>query len=408
MKKILLLVITLLPLAALGGDYPKNYEEIATDRTQSDAGRLHQLFDLDWERDLHESPEFATAIGYPGLDDRWTDESREAIEKRKAEMQWPLAVITTIGRAKLPKGDQLNYDLFRRNLELEIDGTKFPSELLALSQLDGVQQSVAQVLAKMRTDSVNAYENRLTRLRAVPGLIEQNIALLKRGLAQGITPSKITLREVPQQILNVIPDDPMQSALLRSFMEFPEHIPRVEQERLRATAVQIYQKRIVSAYKKLHDFLTREYLPGARTSIGFSSLPNGTRWYAFAVRRHTTTSMTPKEIHELGLREVTRIRGEMDKVIAEAKFKGGFEDFIKFLRTDPQFFYTTSEALLAGYRDIAKRIDPELLRLFGKLPRLPYGVKAVPAYAEKPSPPRITKKARRRQGAPAGFSLRKL
>lgn len=96
--------------------------------------------------------------------------------------------------------------------------------------------------------------------------------------------------------------------------------------------------------------------------------------------------MTPKEIHELGLREVTRIRGEMDKVIAEAKFKGGFEDFIKFLRTDPQFFYTTSEALLAGYRDIAKRIDPELLRLFGKLPRLPYGVKAVPAYAEKSQP----------------------
>src|SRR4029078_10714850 len=118
-------------------------------------------------------------------------------------------------------------------------------------------------------------------------------------------------------------------------------------------------------------------------SIALSDLPNGKAWYAFNVRTRTTTSMTPEQIHQLGLSEVKSIRAEMDKVIAQTGFKGSFADFSKFLRTDPRFFYQSKDDLLRGYRDIAKRIDPELIRLFGKLPRLPYGVKAIPSFAEK-------------------------
>lgn len=386
MKKILLPLLTIPLLVALADDYETQYRDLATNQAMSDSDRLHRLFEIDWDRGLHESPEFATSVGYPGLDDRWTDVSEAAIEKRKAENRWPLSVINVIDRAKLLERDQLNYDLFKRDLELDIEGDQFPGELLAISQLGGVQQGVAQVIDQMQKGSVKNYEDMLSRLRAVPKLVDQNIELLKRGIAKGVTQPKVTLRDVPQQILNLIPDDPLKSALLRPFTEFPESIPAPERERLRTAAIGIYRKQLVPAYRKLHGFVVEKYLPAARESVAFSALPDGAKWYAFGVRQHTTTNLTPQEIHEIGQREVKRIRGEMDRVISEAKFEGSFEEFSNLLRSDPQFLYKNPEELLAGFRDIAKRIDPELARLFGKLPRLTYGVKAIPAYAEESAP----------------------
>ena len=404
MKKFISLLLLVPALMASAADnYQKKYEDLAADKTLSDTDRLHKLFDLDWDRGIHESPEFATSVGYPGLDGLWTDMSQAAIDGRKAELQWPLSVIKAIDRAKLSKADQLNYDIFRRDVEMGIEGNKFPGELLAISQLGGVQQSVAQTIDQMPKKSVESYENILSRLRATPQLVDQNIALLKRGLAQGITAPKITLRAVPIQILDVIPEEPMQSAMLKPFTEFPENIPAADRERFRAEAVKIYKEQLVPSYNKLYDFVTKEYLPGARKTIGVKDLPNGEAWYAYDARTSTTTNMTPQEIHELGLSEVKRIRAEMDKVIADVKFQGSFDDFTKFLRTDPQFYYTKPEDLLAGYRDIAKRIDPELPRFFGKLPRLTYGVRAVPAYAEKSAPTAYYQGGSTKAGRPGWF-----
>jgi uncharacterized protein (DUF885 family) len=140
---------------------------------------------------------------------------------------------------------------------------------------------------------------------------------------------------------------------------------------------------VLPAWRQLHRFITERYVPGARESIGLSAVPDGEAWYAFAVRQQTTTDMTATDIHALGLREVERIRRAMDSVITQTGFTGGFGDFIQFLRTDPRFFFTDTASLLREYRDIAKRIDPGLIRLFGRLPRMPYGVIAVPAYAER-------------------------
>jgi len=140
---------------------------------------------------------------------------------------------------------------------------------------------------------------------------------------------------------------------------------------------------VIPAFAKLHDFVAKTYVPGARETIAMSDLPAGKAWYAFNVRTTTTTSLAAHEIHEIGLAEVKRIRKEMEAVIRETGFKGSFGEFSKFLRSDPQFYYRDAESILRGYRDIAKRVDPELARLFGKLPRLPYGVKPVPSFAEK-------------------------
>ena len=349
----------------------------------NDPQRLKDLLKLEWAHRMEDSPEFATEAGYPGLNDRWTDQSLEAIERRKRELQAPMKVIQSIDRAKLTADDQLNYDLFKRDKEDAIQGTRFHDEFFPVTQLDGIHQDTAKTIDEAPHSTVKDYQNIIARLNSLPALIDQTITLLGKGLEAGITPPKITLREVPQQIKSQMVEDPDQNAFFKPFKEFPLEISETDRAKLKSDATKALKERVIPAFAKLNDYVARTYIPGCRESIAMSDLPNGKEWYAFRARTSTTTSMTPQQIHELGLAEVKRIRQEMDKVIAQTGFKGNFEDFCKFLRTDPRFYYTDADSLLRGYRDICKRADPELAHLFGKLPRLPYGVKAVPAFSQK-------------------------
>lgn len=345
--------------------------------------RLHRLFDASWKYALEEYPELATYVGERGHNHRWTDLSLEAIARRKAELEIPARVLETIDRARLSPADQDHHDLFARATEEGLEGRLFPSELMPVSQMQGVQQSVAQMLTMMPASTVRDFADLIARLAAVPTLVDQTIVLLQEGASRGITPPRVTLRDVPQQILNQVTDDPLAAPTLRPFQRLPETIPETERSRLRVRASSVYQEAVAPAYRRLHAYFVNEYLPRTRETIALSALPDGEAWYAFSVRQSTTTRLTPREIHEIGLREVARIRAEMDRVMAGTGFTGGFAAFMDFLRTDPRFFFERADDLLASYRDIAKRADPELARLFGRLPRLPYGVIAVPAYAEK-------------------------
>jgi uncharacterized protein (DUF885 family) len=360
------------------------YAELGANARNLSAGaRLHELFRLNWEYRMTEFPEFATYVGYPGQNARWTDNTLQAIERRKRDLAEPLAVVKAILRDRLAPPDRLNYDLFRRGLEEQIEGARFKDEYLAVTQLDGVQQDVGQLLSLMPTTSVQDYETILARLNGVPALVEQTIALLGKGLETGITPPRVTLRDVPDQIRGLTPEDPLASPLLRPFTQFPQTIPASERERLTRAARDAYTQRVAPAYRKLYDYFVGTYLPKTRESIGMSTLPDGAAWYAYRARRFTTTTLTPQQIHELGMREVKRIRTQMDSVIASTRFQGSFADFARFLRTDPQFFYDDSAGLVRAYRDIVKRADPGLIKLFGKLPRLPYGVTTIPSYTAK-------------------------
>jgi len=215
-------------------------------------------------------------------------------------------------------------------------------------------------------------------------VVDQMIVLMKKGLGLGLTPPRITLREVAGQIEAQITDDPTQSPVFVAAVgDLPSSIPREEQERLRARAKTVVAEAVVPSIRKLHRFWVEEYYPKTREEIGVSALPDGAAWYDYNVKVRTTTDLTAEEIHQIGLREVTRIRAEMEKVKEEAGFEGSLSEFFEFLRTDPQFFFTEPEDLLAAYRDIAKRVDPELVKLFGRLPRLPYGVTPVPKETEK-------------------------
>ncbi len=349
----------------------------------SDSVRLHQLFAQEWEYTMREYPEYATAVGYPGQNARWTDHSLEAIARRKRELHTPLNALRAIDRARLSPTDQLNYDLFRRNYMDALEESRFPGEFMPITQMGGVQQDVPSTIAQMPAGSVREYDDIIARLRAVPVLVNQTMVLLERGLAQGLTPPRIALRDVPAQAQNLVVDDPMTSPLLKAFTRFPASVPEAEQQRLRAAAVVAYRDSVAPAFRRLSAYLRDKYVPGARVTTGLRDLPNGMAWYQVRARASTTTDLTPAQIHATGLAEVKRIRGQMDSVIAASGFKGSFAEFVQFLRTDPRFYWTTPEDLIRGSRELMKRIDPELTRLFGTLPRLTYGVSPIPSYAER-------------------------
>jgi uncharacterized protein (DUF885 family) len=347
-------------------------------RQGDDPARLHELLKLDWEHTMQENPEFATAVGYPGLNDRWSDLSLEAIAQGKRQAIAPLNAIQSIDRSRLNESDQLNYDLFKYNSEQAVEGTRFKDEYLPVTQMDGLQQNIARLLAMAPHARLKDYQDILARLNAIPLLLDQTVVLLKQGLEAKITPPRITLRDVPAQVQQLMVADAQKSPLLTAFVDFPGEIASNDRDRLKQEAESVLKEKAVPAFSRLYDFLVKDYLPKARETIALRDLPDGKEWYQFKVRANTTTSLTIEQIHQLGLSEVKRIRSEMDTLIASTGFKGSFSDFSKFLRTDPRFFYPDADSLLRGYRDIAKRADPELARLFGKLPRLPYGVKAVP------------------------------
>ncbi|HEV2018007.1 MAG TPA: DUF885 domain-containing protein [Gemmatimonadaceae bacterium] len=361
-------------------DYSQRFALLATAGELSDSAKLHRLFDLDWEYTNIVYPENATYVGYPGQNDRWTDLSVAAIQRRRADFASELKVLAAIGRTRLTPADQLSYDIFKRGVVEFIEGTRFPGDLLQISQLGGPQTS-ASTIGSMPAETVKDYTDIIARLRALPTVVDQTIALLDSGVKLGVTPPRITLRDVPAQVKDLIPEDPLKSALLTPFTSFPVGIAESDRARLRADAVRAYNERDRPAFQRLQAYLTNTYLPRSRETIGMNALPDGAAWYAYNVKVQTTTTRTPGEIHALGLSEVKRIRAQMDSLIRSTEFAGDFGAFTHMLRTDPRFFYTDSASLVRAYRDITKRIDPELPKLFGRLPRLPYGVSTIPSYS---------------------------
>jgi uncharacterized protein (DUF885 family) len=344
--------------------------------------RLRLLFDRAWDDKLRLHPEFATYIGFPGQNDRWSDLSPAGLEHLRAVTNEELNALKAIDRSRLTPPEQVEVDLFRRRLEGQIEGFRFPAEQLSLTEY-GIQQTVPNALAAAPASTLQDYEDLLARLSALPELVDQTIALLEKGLASGVTSPKVLIQGAPDQVRALVTDEPSKSPLLARFQRISDDVPQEDQARLRQAALNAYQTKAAPAFRKLLSFLTETYIPHARDSIGFGALPNGAEWYAFLVRGATTTDLTPRQVHEIGLAEVKRIRAEMDGIIdgiiAGTGFQGSFADFVRFLHTDPRFFYTQEADLVEGYRAIAGRADLKVPALFGTVPRLAYRVVPIPA-----------------------------
>jgi prolyl oligopeptidase len=188
------------------------------------------------------------------------------------------------------------------------------------------------------------------------------------------------MKRLPDQIKKQIVADPEQSLYFKPLKKFPDSIEPGERERLQAAAREAIANQVVPAYRRFAEFFEATYYPACYDEVGAWQMPRGREFYALRARQFTTTKLTPDEIHELGLKEVKRIRGEMEKVIAQVKFKGTFPQFLAHLREDPQFYYQSPDELMSGYLALCKRIDPQLTRLFRKLPRIPYGLEPIPQH----------------------------
>lgn len=354
------------------------------------ADLLRTQLDDDWKYWMTEYPEVATSFGYPGQNARWTDYRPAAVDARATYLRESAGRLSAIDRASLDANDRLNYDLYRDLLDTAVAGLEFHNDALPIrgviphnlfmpiNQLEGIAQDIPHILRLMPTATREDYENILSRLQGVRPLVDQTIVLMERGLAAGLTPPKITMRDVPAQVEAQLVGDPLKSPMLEPFTKWPASIPDKDRADLTARATAAYRGGVVPALTTLRDFFVSRYIPACREMIAAGALPNGAAMYAYNVKWHVTTDDTPQQIHEIGLAEVKRIRAEMDQVAASTGFKGSTDDFKRYLRTNPKFFYRDAPSLLTAYRDIAKRAEPELAHLFGRLPQTPYGVEPVP------------------------------
>lgn len=345
---------------------------------QSDATKnLSALFDAEWQWSLENSPTFASYLGDKRYNDRWTDASIEAINRRNQHRADVLARLKQIDRAQLSDKDKLNFDLFQKDIESELERFETRLYLLPINQRGGIQ--TADELAEfLQFQTVKDYEDWIARLNAFPALMEQNLALMREGKTNGVLWSRQVLSRVPAQIDKQIVETAEQSAFYAPLKKFPPEVSESEQTRLKNQAREAITTKIIPSYRKLKYYFEKEYLPASYPEAGIWQIMGGEQIYEFLARDYTTTDLTPKEIHEKGLAEVQRIRAEMERIKAQVGFKGSLPQFFQYLRTDPKFFYKTPEELLNAYRAISKKIDPELVKVFRTLPRTPYGVIPIP------------------------------
>ena len=338
---------------------------------------LHKLFADEWERGLRESPENASYNGDNRFNDRWTDFSLDAIAARQVADRAALDKLHAIDRKRLSAADQLDYDTFEWNLQRGIERQKYREYQQPISHQGGPQTAdgIAEVLPFA---TVKDYQDWLKRLQALPRTLDQVTALMREGVKAGNLPPRVLMQRVPAQIAGQVVVDPARSAFYKPFLKFPDSIPQSERERLQAEGRRVIASDVVPAYRKLQAYFNDEYLPRTRGSIAATELPDGKAYYDFLARYYTTTELSAEQIHATGLKEVARIRAEMEKVKVQAGFKGSLGEFFTYLRSDPKFFHKTPGELLTAYRALSKRIDPELVKVFKTIPRLPYGVRPIP------------------------------
>ena len=341
---------------------------------------LRKLFDEEWEHAMKDSPMWASALGDLRYNDRWDDTSLAAVARRNAHDRDVLARIRRIDPKVLPEAARLSHELFVRRIALSVEAAPFHFELLPIDHRGGIQ-TADELADSLQWNDAKSYADWNARLRAFRSYMAGVLELLREGVRLGVTHPRVVMARVPAQIKKQIVTDAEKSPFFAPYAHMPATLPAAERARLTDEAKRAIMASVVPAFQELDQFFTSTYLPACKDDVGAWALPDGKALYAFAVRRHTTTEKTPEEIHALGLSEVARIRAEMERVKAKTGFAGSLKEYFHFLRTDPRFFLTSKEALLTAYRDVAKRVDPQLVKLFGKLPRTPYGVSPIPDVA---------------------------
>lgn len=344
------------------------------------ADDLARLFADSWEFSLVEDPLFATHTGDPRFNDRLPREALADQLRRLAAERKFLARLEAIPRDRLERGEQVNYDIFRRLKRDSIAESEFQAYLMPITNRSGFAVSFPELPRGIPLVTVRDFDNYIARLKAFDQYVADNIELMREGIKLGIVPPSVVLAGIDKVLSPHIVDDPTQSLLYKPLADMPEGFSKVDRERLMADAKSAIAASVSPGYRKLLDFVTKEYQPACREQVGAAALPRGREFYRHRVRHFTTLDVEPERVHEIGQEEVRRIKAEMEAVIKRAEFKGDFHAFIEFLRVDPRFYVDTPERLMQEVSLVLKRMDGELPKLFKTLPRTPYGVREIPAF----------------------------
>ena len=346
-------------------------------QTNSAEESLEKLLASEWERTMEMSPTWASSLGDRRFNDRWEDLRRDEIASQHARDRKALQRLSEIDRTQLTPRSQLTCDLFRRQYERRLAAHPFGYECLAVHQREGIQ-TADELSDALRFETKQDYEDWIARCRRMDAYMEQTLELLRDGMRRKIVQPKVIMQRVPAQIEKQLVESPTASPFYKPLQKFPRDIEEADRALLRKKAEEAIREVVVPAYRRMLTFIRDEYLPVCFDEVGAWQLPQGKEFYANCCQRHTTTDLTPDQIHELGLNEVARIRRAMEQVKEQAGFQGSLPEFFQYLRTDPKFFCKTEQDLLETYQIVSKRIDPHLVKLFRTLPRIPYGVEAIP------------------------------
>lgn len=355
----------------------------------SESVKLKHLLDAYWEAYLLRNPITATAIGDNRYNDRFPDSlSAEARAQEKAWTQQWLHRLETVKRTHLKGQDRLSFDILRRSLQEDLEAFRFPAHLVPINQAGSVPMFFAQLGGGRSIQPFATTKDYDAFLRRSEGFItwmDQSILNMREGIQKGVVQPRVAMEKVVPQLDAMLVEDPTKSVFWSPIAAFPEALSAADRERLRAAYLTAIRTRIVPAYRRLRDFIRDSYLPACRDSVGLQALPDGQAWYAHQVKVMTTTKLDPATIHELGLKEVSRILGEMEAVRRQVGFEGDLQAFFKDLNTNPKFYFTSEADLLKGYCDLQVKVNGLLPRLFEIFPKADYEVRPVEAFRAESS-----------------------
>ena len=339
--------------------------------------KFESLLDSEWSKIVNDNPVYASSMGVLSQNTEWSDTSVENIYSDHQHQLNVLNQLNELDISDFTEDNKVNYFLFKQQYENSIESHAYKTFLIPFSHRGGIQlQHETTSIIPLRNKQ--HYIDWIERISKIDVLVDAAIEKAKIGIAEEIVPPRFLMQKVYKQIELQAFIDPEDSPFYRAFLEMDRSIDSLETEEIQKKALTVIKSKVIPAYIKLHRFFQDEYLPACRKSIGIKEIKNGKEYYEFLARKFTTTNLSPQEIHEIGLAEVARIKDEMDTIIKEVKWDGTFKSFLDDLRTNPKFYYETSEELFESYLATSKRIDPELVKLFKVLPSMPYGLKPIP------------------------------
>lgn len=374
MKYYLLLLMSVIFLAFTYPNLSSNADDQIID--------LFKKYD---EYNLKSYPEGATYEGDHRYDDLLSDNSEEANKKYYNDMRVFLSELQQIEYQSLSYDNKLNYDLFKSSLEENLEGEKFNWHYMPMGQQWGIHINFPQLIHVQPLSTYEEYQKYFKRLRGFEKKVDNDISNMRKGMSQGYVMPGLIMEQTLPQMENVMNVE-IEKSIFYSPMEKENKLTPEEKTLASNELKNIIRNHINPSYQKLHDFVKNEYLPKSRTEAGVWSLPDGKDRYEMAVKNYTTLDLKADEIHNVGLKEVERIKSEMEKIKDKSGFKGTLDEFNKFLKTDKQFYYTNKEDLMNGFREILKTMDTKLPQLFGRLPEAKYDLREMEEFRAASAP----------------------